>query len=59
MTALLLDTIKTNLKEFSLAPYSDGRFEVFVDGKNVYSKKETGKFPDEKELVQKIKAMIR
>jgi selT/selW/selH-like putative selenoprotein len=34
----------------SLAPFGDGRFEVFVDGKKIYSKKATGRFPEYKEV---------
>lgn len=34
---------------------SGGVFEVVVDGKLVYSKKATGNFPDEKQLVNQLK----
>ena len=43
------------MSELSLVPYADGRFEVFVDKDRVYSKLETGDFPDEETLVAKIK----
>ena len=42
------------MSEIAIAPFADGRFEVFVDGKLVYSKLETGDFPDEETLVAKI-----
>jgi selT/selW/selH-like putative selenoprotein len=29
-----------------VAPFSDGRFEVFLDGRNIFSKKGAGRFPD-------------
>ena len=43
------------MTELSIAPFADGRFEVFVDGKKVYSKLETGEFPDEETIVAKIR----
>ncbi len=43
------------MSELALAPYGDGRFEVFVDGDRIYSKLETGDFPDEETIVAKIK----
>ena len=37
-----------------MIPSSGGVFEVVVDGALVYSKKATGEFPDEVQLVGKI-----
>jgi selT/selW/selH-like putative selenoprotein len=34
----------------SLAPFDDGRFEVFADDKKIYSKKATGRFPEYSEI---------
>ena len=45
------------MTELALAPYADGRFEVIVDGKKIYSKLETGEFPDEDEIVRQISSM--
>ena len=45
------------MTELSLAPYADGRFEVIVNGKKIYSKLETGELPDEDEIVKQISAM--
>jgi len=36
---------------------SGGVFEVVVNGDLVYSKKQTGAFPDEAELVEKIRKL--
>ncbi len=47
--------LKQDMTELALAPYADGRFEVFVDGDRIYSKLETGEFPDEETLVAKIR----
>ncbi|MBM4254414.1 MAG: SelT/SelW/SelH family protein [Deltaproteobacteria bacterium] len=45
MTEEILSDYKQRVKSLSLVPYDDGRFEVFVDGKRIYSKKATGRFP--------------
>ncbi|TET42484.1 MAG: SelT/SelW/SelH family protein [Dehalococcoidia bacterium] len=39
-----------------LIPGSNGVFDVLVDGKLVFSKYETGRFPDPGEVVRKLKA---
>lgn len=36
--------------EVELIPSSGGVFEVSLDGKLLYSKQKTGRFPDQKEL---------
>jgi len=41
--------------ESELVPGSGGIFDVIVDDKLVFSKFETGRFPDSGEIVQKIK----
>lgn len=46
------------MSEIALAPYGDGRFEVFVDEKKIHSKLETGDFPDHATLAAKIKKMV-
>jgi len=38
--------------DVELIPSTGGVFEVVVDGVLVYSKKETGEFPDEQQLVK-------
>ncbi len=45
------------MKELTLAPFADGRFEVFVNDKKIYSKLETGEFPDDDTLVAKVKRL--
>jgi len=46
LTEQLLTEYKQHVRQLTLVPYDDGRFEVFVDGKQIYSKKATGKFPE-------------
>ena len=57
MAVSLAEKLKTSLKlETDLIKGSNGIFDVEIDGELVYSKNETGEFPDEESLVQKIKS---
>jgi len=40
--------------EVELIPSTGGAFEVVVDGALVYSKKSTGEFPDEQQLLKQL-----
>ena len=46
------------MKSLTLTPHDDGRFEVFVDGKKIYSKKATGRFPEYEEVRAGIQKQI-
>jgi selenoprotein W-related protein len=37
-----------------LEPSSGGAFEVFVNGKKIFSKLELGRFPEDEEILSKI-----
>ena len=54
MTEKLLVAGKQRIKSFELAPFSDGRFEVFKNDKKIYSKLEKGQFPNEETIVKQI-----
>ena len=56
MTAELLPHFKQDIAEFVLVPSDGGRFEVFADGKLIYSKLETGRFPEPRDVIQAIEA---
>jgi selenoprotein W-related protein len=45
-----LTEYKQRVRQLTLTPFDDGRFEVFVDGKKIYSKKTTGRFPEYNEI---------
>ena len=48
--------LKKNLgANTTLTPSSGGVFEVIVDGKPVFSKKQVGRFPNEVEVLEKLK----
>jgi selenoprotein W-related protein len=55
LTTKIANALKQNMSELAIAPYGDGRFEVIVDGETIYSKLETGDFPDEDTIVAKLK----
>ena len=56
MTDKIANALKQKMSELSLAPYADGRFEVIVDGEKIYSKLDTGEFPDEEKILREIRA---
>ncbi|MCA0148218.1 Rdx family protein [Rossellomorea vietnamensis] len=44
------------MKELTLVPSSGGAFEITVDGKKIYSKLDTGVFPDINETISIIES---
>jgi selT/selW/selH-like putative selenoprotein len=54
LTEKLLVAGKQRIKSFELAPFSDGRFEVFKNDKKIYSKLKTGEFPKEDAIVKQV-----
>jgi selenoprotein W-related protein len=54
LTRKLLDTYKQQIKEMKLIPSKGGCFEVTVNGKLIYSKLATGKFPDEQGVIDQV-----
>lgn len=45
---------KQQISVFELEPSTGGCFELTVDGKTIYSKLETGSFPDEAAMVEAV-----
>jgi selenoprotein W-related protein len=54
LTEEIAKALKQKMSELTIAPFADGRFEVFVDGKKIWSKLETGDFPDNPTLVKRV-----
>ncbi len=54
MTAKLLPRFKQRVPQLVLIPSTGGCFEVTDGGKLMYSKLETGRFPDEETLLKSI-----
>jgi selenoprotein W-related protein len=41
--------------EIELIKSAGGAFEVFVDGKKIFSKLDLGRFPEHSEIIEKLK----
>jgi selenoprotein W-related protein len=54
LTAKLLPRYKRAISRYVLIPSKGGCFELMVNGKRLYSKLETGEFPDEEALIAKV-----
>ncbi|MGD2056716.1 MAG: SelT/SelW/SelH family protein [Gammaproteobacteria bacterium] len=54
----LLNTFATELGEVALRPGTGGVFEVRVDGELVWSRKNEGRFPEAKELKQRVRDRV-
>jgi selenoprotein W-related protein len=58
LTSLLLTSLKQKIKEFTLIPAGGGCFELSVNGELVYSKLQTGQFPDEQWAVDAVRSRL-
>lgn len=54
LTEKILKRFKQKISTLELVPYDDGRFEVFVEGDRIYSKLETGDFPEDDTILAEI-----
>ncbi len=54
----LLTTFEAELGEVALIPGSGGVFELRVDGEVVFSRAETGRFPEAKEAKQLVRDRV-
>ena len=54
MTSKLLTTYKQKILELKLIPGGGGCFEISINGDLIYSKLKTGKFPEEKWVVDAV-----
>jgi selenoprotein W-related protein len=50
---------KQQIKEFKLIPSGGGCFELTANGKLLYSKLETGRFPDEQQIVDQVGVRLK
>ena len=58
MTAKLLPRFKQAIKNYTLVPSRGGCFELTVNGQLLYSKLQTGKFPDETLLLAEVARVL-
>lgn len=55
MAQELLSTFEQEISELTLEPGSGGIFEIIVDGKLLWSRKDQGRFPEITELKQLVR----
>lgn len=53
-----MKAFKRSIDELTLVPRGGGRFELTVDGELVYSKLQTGSFPDEAEIEDEVRQRL-
>jgi selenoprotein W-related protein len=54
LTQKLLVEFKRQITSLQLQPSTGGRFEVSLDGKQIYSKQQTQRFPEYQEIREKL-----
>ena len=54
MTEQILKELKLDIESLRLIPAKGGCFEVYVDDEKIYSKLDTGSFPDERTIVGEV-----
>ncbi len=58
MAQELLTTFEQELGEVALIPATGETFDVRVDGTLVWSRKDEGRFPESKELKQRVRDVV-
>ncbi|MBX3400514.1 MAG: Rdx family protein [Gemmataceae bacterium] len=58
MTGRILEVLKQKVQEYKLIPARGGCFELTVDGELIYSKLATGSFPDERAMLDAVRARL-
>jgi selenoprotein W-related protein len=58
LTAKLLPRFKQAIRRYVMIPSKGGCFELTVGGTKLYSKLETGTFPDEDKLVEVVARVL-
>lgn len=56
MTADVLNHFKQDVSELVLVPSGGGKFEIFVDDDQIWSKLDTGRFPEPRDIIKAIEA---
>ena len=58
MTEKILSELKRDVKNLKLIPSKGGCFEVWVNNDRIYSKLDTGEFPDDDQIVEVVKSRV-
>jgi selenoprotein W-related protein len=59
LTSKLLTTYKQQIRDLKLVPAGGGCFELTADGELLYSKLQTGEFPDEAWVVEAVGSRLK
>jgi selenoprotein W-related protein len=55
LAAKILGAFKQQMSALTLIPSDGGRFELVVNGETIYSKLQSGTFPDEGVILEKLR----
>ena len=58
MTDKVLETLRTDVSSLKLIPSKGGCFEITVDGSLIYSKLETGEFPEDDAIIAELQRRV-
>lgn len=58
LTSLLIEELKRHISSLELIPSAGGCFEVDVDGDRIYSKLDTGEFPDDQSILAAVRSRV-
>jgi len=58
LTAKLLPRFKQKINQYTMVPSTGGRFELTVGDSLVYSKLQTGEFPNEDQLIEQVGKLL-
>ena len=58
MAAKILNEFKQQISALEMVPSGGGCFEIDVDGSRIYSKLDTGEFPEEGPIIEKLESML-
>lgn len=58
MTDKVLETLRTDVSSLKLIPSKGGCFEITVDGSLIYSKLDTGEFPEDDAIIAELQRRV-
>jgi selenoprotein W-related protein len=58
LSEAIMDAFGDRFGALKLIPSDGGRFEVTLDGALIYSKLETGDFPENKQILEQIRTRV-
>jgi selenoprotein W-related protein len=58
LSEAIMDAFGEKFGALKLIPADGGRFEVSLNGELIYSKLETGDFPDNKQILEQLKGRL-